>query len=74
MFFFFPRLTAADSRQCDLVMPVPIERSVIRQNVEFMHNRNQFSQEYFNFMKRLSFSNTPGQTQYSLDLLPVSAG
>lgn len=53
-------------------MPEPIERSVMKQNIKFMHNRNQFSQEYFHFMKRLSICNTPGQSQYPFESLSVS--
>lgn len=34
-------------------MPVAIERSVQRQNIRFMHMKNQFSFEYFQFMKKL---------------------
>lgn len=40
-------------------MPVAIERSVRRQNIKFMHNRNQFSLEYFQFMKKLIVCNGP---------------
>ena len=36
-----------------LKMPAPIERSILRQNVKFLHNRNQFSTEYFQFMRKL---------------------
>ncbi|CAG0878863.1 unnamed protein product [Darwinula stevensoni] len=38
-------------------MPAPIERSVRRENVRFMHNRNQFSVEYFQFIKKLVICN-----------------
>merc|ERR1712123_551919 len=34
-------------------MPKPIERSILKQNVKFLHNRNQFSAEYFSFMRKL---------------------
>uniref|UniRef100_T1IZS4 ubiquitinyl hydrolase 1 n=1 Tax=Strigamia maritima TaxID=126957 RepID=T1IZS4_STRMM len=40
-------------------MPLAIERSVRKQNVKFMHNRNQFSLEYFQFMKKLIGCNGP---------------
>ncbi|KAM7302505.1 putative ubiquitin carboxyl-terminal hydrolase FAF-X [Ixodes scapularis] len=42
-----------------LRMPLAIERSVWRQNIKFMHNRNQFSIEYFQFMKKLISCNAP---------------
>jgi len=34
-------------------MPLPIEKSVQKQNVRFLHQRNMFSPEFFQFMKRL---------------------
>lgn len=34
-------------------MPPAIEYSVRKQNIKFMHNRNQFSAEYFQFIKKL---------------------
>lgn len=40
-------------------MPLAIERSVWRQNIKFMHNRNQFSIEYFLFLKKLINCNAP---------------
>ncbi|XP_076338950.1 ubiquitin carboxyl-terminal hydrolase 9X-like isoform X1 [Tachypleus tridentatus] len=40
-------------------MPLAIEQSVRRQNTKFMHNRNQFSSEYFQFMKKLISCNAP---------------
>jgi len=38
-------------------MPAPIERCVRKQNVLYLHNRNQFSAEYFRFMRRLLMCN-----------------
>ncbi|XP_014223439.1 probable ubiquitin carboxyl-terminal hydrolase FAF-X isoform X1 [Trichogramma pretiosum] len=34
-------------------MPPAIEYSVRKQNIKFMHNRNQFNTEYFTFIKKL---------------------
>lgn len=34
-------------------MPPAIEQSVRKQNIKFMHNRNQFNAEYFQFVKKL---------------------
>ncbi|XP_059824246.1 probable ubiquitin carboxyl-terminal hydrolase FAF-X isoform X2 [Mobula hypostoma] len=48
-------------------MPIVIERSVRKQNVQFMHNRMQYSLEYFQFIKKLLTCNSvylnppPGQ-------------
>uniref|UniRef100_A0A4W3IWS8 ubiquitinyl hydrolase 1 n=1 Tax=Callorhinchus milii TaxID=7868 RepID=A0A4W3IWS8_CALMI len=39
-------------------MPSVIERSVRKQNVQFMHNRMQYSLEYFQFMKKLLTCNS----------------
>lgn len=37
----------------NLTMPGPIERSVRKQNVKFQHTYNQFSGEFFQFMRKL---------------------
>jgi len=39
-------------------MPLPIEKSIVKQNVMFLHNRNGLSNEYFTFMKKLINCNT----------------
>ena len=36
-----------------LRMPLPIERSIQKQNVRFLHHRNQYTSEYFQFMRKL---------------------
>lgn len=40
-------------------MPVPIENSVRRQNIKFLHHRSQFSLEYFTFIRKLVTCNAP---------------
>lgn len=40
-------------------MPPAIEYSVRKQNIKFMHNRNQFSAEYFQFIRKLVSCNPP---------------
>lgn len=40
-------------------MPPAIERSVRKQNIKFMHNKNQFSAEYFQFIRKLVSCNSP---------------
>ena len=40
-------------------IPRAIERIVRRQNLKFLHNRNQFCPEYFAFIKKLVSSNVP---------------
>ena len=39
-------------------MPLAIEYSVRKQNIKFMHNRNQFNAEYFQFIRKLASCNT----------------
>jgi hypothetical protein len=38
-------------------MPPAIEYSVRKQNIKFMHNRNQFNTEYFQFIRKLVLCN-----------------
>ncbi|XP_065223298.1 probable ubiquitin carboxyl-terminal hydrolase FAF-X isoform X3 [Planococcus citri] len=66
------QLSLSESRLSLLKMPEPIEKSVIRQNIKFMHNRNQFSQEYFHFMKRIAICNTPTNHQNACDMFSDS--
>lgn len=49
---------AISTRPHQIVMPSAIERSVRKQNVQFMHNRMQYSLEYFQFMKKLLTCNS----------------
>lgn len=44
-------------------MPPAIEQSVRKQNIKFMHNRNQFNAEYFQFIKKLVVSNITNNMQ-----------
>lgn len=39
-------------------MPPAIEYSVRKQNIKFMHNRNQFNTEYFQFIRKLVSCNS----------------
>ncbi|XP_016350844.1 probable ubiquitin carboxyl-terminal hydrolase FAF-X, partial [Sinocyclocheilus anshuiensis] len=55
------------SKPYQVKMPSAIERSVRKQNVQFMHNRMQYSLEYFQFIRKLLTCNSvylnspPGQ-------------
>ena len=49
--------TKANDKKTLYKMPIAIERSVQRQNIRFMHTKNQFSFEYYQFMKKLINSN-----------------
>ncbi|XP_077891537.1 ubiquitin carboxyl-terminal hydrolase 9X-like isoform X7 [Ictidomys tridecemlineatus] len=55
------------TRSHQIIMSPAIERSVWKQNVQFMHNRMQYSLEYFQFVKKLLTCNAlylnpaPGQ-------------
>lgn len=66
-------LALSDNKQCAVKMPVAIERSVRRQNIKFMHNRNQFSLEYFQFMKKLIICNGPYVTSGNPEKLSADA-
>ncbi|KAL0281150.1 UNVERIFIED_CONTAM: hypothetical protein PYX00_002224 [Menopon gallinae] len=48
----------SESKSNVLKMPPAIEQGVRRQNIIFMHNRNQFSAEYFQFIKKLVSCNS----------------
>ncbi|XP_043394032.1 probable ubiquitin carboxyl-terminal hydrolase FAF-X isoform X5 [Chelonia mydas] len=58
---------AMTTKPHQIKMPSAIERSVRKQNVQFMHNRMQYSLEYFQFIKKLLTCNSvylnppPGQ-------------
>lgn len=52
-------VSTADTKLGVMKMPPAIERSVRRQNIKFMHNRNQFSCEYFQFIRKLASCNIP---------------
>ena len=41
----------------DCKMPAVIERAVRKQNVHFLHNRIQYSVEFFQFMRKLATAN-----------------
>nr|XP_051683860.1 probable ubiquitin carboxyl-terminal hydrolase FAF-X [Oryctolagus cuniculus] len=45
-------------RPYQIIMSPAIERSVRKQNVQFMHNRMQYSLEYFQFVKKLLMCNS----------------
>lgn len=47
----------SSNSQNQIKMPLAIKRSVQRQNIKFMHIKNQFSSEYFQFMNKLLNSN-----------------
>jgi len=42
-----------DNKVNQIKMPGTIDRCVRKQNILFMHNKNQFSMEYFQFMRKL---------------------
>lgn len=44
-------------KSSSLKMPCTIERCVRKQNILFMHDKNQFSVEYFQFMRKLLLCN-----------------
>uniref|UniRef100_A0A8D3CL76 ubiquitinyl hydrolase 1 n=1 Tax=Scophthalmus maximus TaxID=52904 RepID=A0A8D3CL76_SCOMX len=64
---YISELTISSSKPNQVKMPGVIECSVRKQNVQFMHNRMQYSLEYFQFIKKLLTCNSvylnppPGQ-------------
>ncbi|KAK4027909.1 probable ubiquitin carboxyl-terminal hydrolase FAF-X [Daphnia magna] len=52
-------MTSATPLSSPLCMPLAIERSVRKQNIKFQHTYNQFSTEYFHFMRKLISCQTP---------------
>ncbi|XP_065644318.1 ubiquitin carboxyl-terminal hydrolase 9X isoform X4 [Hydra vulgaris] len=65
---FYERLDVAsktnreNSSSCGkLVMPSAIEKSVSQENIQFLHTKMQFSQEYFQFIRKLVLSSLPPQ-------------
>ncbi|KAG7259744.1 hypothetical protein CRUP_018837 [Coryphaenoides rupestris] len=64
---YISELTLTNSKPNQVKMPGVIECSVRKQNVQFMHNRMQYSLEYFQFIKKLLTCNSvylnppPGQ-------------
>ncbi|XP_074657837.1 ubiquitin carboxyl-terminal hydrolase 9X-like [Tubulanus polymorphus] len=51
-------------------MPLKIERCVRKQNTQFMHSKNQFSMEYFQFIRKLLMCNQPYLTPMPEKLSP----
>lgn len=49
---------ALNTKPHQIKMPTAIERSVRKQNVQFMHSRMQYSLEYFQFMKKILTCNS----------------
>uniref|UniRef100_A0A8C9X223 ubiquitinyl hydrolase 1 n=1 Tax=Sander lucioperca TaxID=283035 RepID=A0A8C9X223_SANLU len=64
---YISELTISSTKPHQVKMPGVIECSVRKQNVQFMHNRMQYSLEYFQFIKKLLTCNSvylnppPGQ-------------
>ena len=50
-----------------LKMPAPIQKSIQKQNVRFLHHRNQFSAEYFQFMRKVMLCNAPPSNTAAAD-------
>jgi ubiquitin carboxyl-terminal hydrolase 9/24 len=44
-------------------IPGPIERSIQKQNVRFLHHRNHYTPEYFQFMRKIINANAPYVSQ-----------
>jgi len=72
---FYERLDVMDpNRKLDVdrncKMPAVIERAVRKQNVHFLHNRIQYSVEFFQFMRKLVTANAAQEN--SADIEPLA--
>ncbi|XP_066928951.1 ubiquitin carboxyl-terminal hydrolase 9X-like [Clytia hemisphaerica] len=56
-----------------LDMPAGIERSVRKENIQYLHAKTQFSEDFFQFIKKLTLASvtTPPQQQMNKTLDPV---
>ena len=54
-FFLF----AGSKNSKKIKIPAPIEKSIQEQNVRFLHHRNQYTHEYFQFMRKIINANAP---------------
>jgi len=63
----------SDTKLGVMKMPPAIEYSVRKQNIKFMHNRNQFSAEYFQFIKKLVSCNPHNINRQNLNEKLVSS-
>lgn len=69
------QLSLAESRQCILPMPEPIERSVRIQNIRFLHSRSIFTVEFFVFIRKLVASAAqPLRAEKLVSSSPVQCG
>lgn len=66
-------LYSSDTKLGVMKMPPAIEYSVRKQNIKFMHNRNQFSAEYFQFIKKLVSCNPHNINRQNLNEKLVSS-
>lgn len=55
-------------------MPTPIENSIRKQNIKFLHHRSQFSVEYFSFIRKLVSCNAPPITLIIKKLVCITIG
>uniref|UniRef100_A0A336MFC5 ubiquitinyl hydrolase 1 n=1 Tax=Culicoides sonorensis TaxID=179676 RepID=A0A336MFC5_CULSO len=53
------QLCLAESKDCVLPMPEPIEKSVRTQNIKFLHARSMFSVEFFSFIRKIVSNTAP---------------
>ncbi|XP_026685344.1 LOW QUALITY PROTEIN: probable ubiquitin carboxyl-terminal hydrolase FAF-X, partial [Diaphorina citri] len=60
------------SDQSCVKLPLAIERSVWRQNIKFTHDRNQFSIEYFMFIKQLAMCNIGPHQSHNSDKMVMT--
>ena len=70
-FFLF----AGSKNSKKIKIPAPIEKSIQEQNVRFLHHRNQYTHEYFQFMRKIINANAPYVNSEKVSLLlPIIDG
>ncbi|XP_070500116.1 probable ubiquitin carboxyl-terminal hydrolase FAF isoform X3 [Chironomus tepperi] len=57
------QLSLAESKNCILPMPAPIEKSLRFQNIRFLHARSLFSSEFFSFIRNLVSCSIPARIE-----------
>ena len=62
-------LFAGSKNSKKIKIPAPIEKSIQEQNVRFLHHRNQYTHEYFQFMRKIINANAPYVNSEKVSLL-----
>lgn len=66
------QLSLAESKNCILPMPAPIEKSLRFQNIRFLHARSLFSSEFFAFIRNLVSCSIPARIEKIVNIYFIS--